>query len=176
MKLYNILDDIILEERKLLTEGSKEDISSAIDNHTRVRIYYQGDKETGPGVRVIDTYAYGVSKGGNEVIRAFQPFGVSTSEMPGWRLFRVDRISRWEPMNFKFTDKAIKSDPSIPNPNPSGDRSMARVYKVARFGLGDEEGDVTADKYTDNEKGFGDEPTQYDNKQGFANTKSRYDD
>jgi hypothetical protein len=133
MKLYNILEDIILEQRRLLTENvSKDQIYDALDSHKRIRIYYQGARETRPEVRLVDVYAYGVSKGGNEVIRVYQPFGTTTTNI-GWKLLRLDRISRWEPTNFRFSEKSLDNDPSIPKRNAMGDNSMTTVYKVAKF-------------------------------------------
>jgi hypothetical protein len=46
---------------------------------------------------------------------------------------RLDRITRWEPTGFRFSEKALESDPTIPNRNPNGDESMVRVYAVAKF-------------------------------------------
>lgn len=133
MKLYNLLEDIIFEDKRLLTEiVSKSQINDSLDSHKRVRIYYQGAKETRPEVRYIDVYAYGVSTAGNEVLRVYQAFGTTTSNI-GWKLLRTDRISGWEPTGFRFSEKALDSDPSIPTRNQSGDNSMATIYKVARF-------------------------------------------
>lgn len=137
MKLYNLLEDIIFENKKLLTEViSKSQIDDSLNSHKRVRIYYQGEKETRPEVRYIDVYAYGVSTAGNEVLRVYQAFGTTTSNI-GWKLLRTDRISGWEPTGFRFSEKALDSDPSIPSRNQSGDNSMATVYKVARFNNND---------------------------------------
>jgi hypothetical protein len=46
---------------------------------------------------------------------------------------RVDRITRWEPTGFRFSEKALESDPTIPNRNSTGDDSMVKVYAVAKF-------------------------------------------
>ena len=73
---------------------------------------------------------------GNEVLRVYQAFGTTTSNI-GWKLLRTDRISGWEPTGFRFSEKALDSDPSIPSRNQSGDNSMATVYKVARFNNND---------------------------------------
>jgi hypothetical protein len=132
MKLYNIFKDIIIE-RRILSEGvSKPDIEEALKSHKRIKIYYQGEHEPNPEVRYIDVYAHGVSTAGNEVIRVYQPFGTTTTNI-GWKLMRLDRITRWEPTGFRFSEKALESDPTIPNRNPNGDESMVRVYAVAKF-------------------------------------------
>ena len=133
MKLYNILEDIIFEDRKLLVENvSKSEIYDALDSHKRIKIYYQGERETRPEVRYIDVYAYGLSTGGNDVIRVYQAFGTTTSTI-GWKLMRLDRVTRWEPTGFRFSPKSLDSDPSIPKRNPNGDNSMSTVYSVAKF-------------------------------------------
>ena len=125
MKLYNLLEDIIFENKKLLTEViSKSQIDDSLNSHKRVRIYYQGEKETRPEVRYIDVYAYGVSTAGNEVLRVYQAFGTTTSNI-GWKLLRTDRISGWEPTGFRFSEKALDSDPSIPSRNISCNEKLA---------------------------------------------------
>lgn len=132
MKLYNIFKDIIIE-KKILSEGvSKPDIEEALKSHKRIKIYYQGEHEPNPEVRYVDVYAYGVSTAGNEVIRVYQPFGTTTTNI-GWKLMRLDRVTRWEPTGFRFSEKALESDPTIPNRNPNGDESMIRVYATAKF-------------------------------------------
>jgi hypothetical protein len=133
MKLYNLLNDIILEETTLLTEGvNKSEIYDALKKHNRIKILYQGEYESRPEVRYIDVYAYGVSTGGNEVIRVYQAFGKTTTDI-GWKLMRLDRITNWQPTNYRFSEKALDNDPTIPKRNISGDNSMATVYAVARF-------------------------------------------
>ena len=133
MKLYNLLKEVIIEYNGLLTENvSKKAIDDALNSHKRIKIYYQGAKESNPEVRYVDVYAYGVSKAGNEVLRVYQAFGTTTSNI-GWKLLRLDRISKWEPTGFRFSEKSLDNDPSIPRRNGSGDDSMIRVYSVAKF-------------------------------------------
>ena len=130
--LYQIFKDIIKEEKNaLLNESvSRNEVMKAIDERFRIRIYYQGDTENKPGTRLIDVYAYGLTKSGNPCIRAFQPFGMTTTEIPAWKIFRLDRITRWERTNFKLTKVPISDlDSSIPKYNEFGDRSMSVVYK-----------------------------------------------
>lgn len=46
-----------------------------------------------PGERVIEPHAVGMSKDGNELLRAFQVSGASASgEHTEWKLFRLDRV------------------------------------------------------------------------------------
>ena len=134
ISLYNIFETIILEEKKLLTEGiSREDIIKAIDSGLRYRVWYQGEKETTPSMRLVDFYAYGRSRSGNEVVRIFQPFGFTTSENGKWKLLRVDRITRIEPTKYRLSNKSIdKFDPSIPAFNKTGDYSMSHVDYIRK--------------------------------------------
>lgn len=127
MNLYNIYKDIILENT------ARSSIMDAIDKHYRVTIYYAGDEETAPGKRTIEVYAYGMSKAGNQVIRAYQLFGDTKTVIPQWKLFRVDRITRWEPTNFKFYKPISDRDPSIPKFNQNGDNSMIGGVYNAKF-------------------------------------------
>ena len=45
-----------------------------------------------PGHRIVEPHAFGESKDGNQLLRAFQVSGASLSnEHVNWKLFRVDR-------------------------------------------------------------------------------------
>lgn len=45
------------------------------------------------GTRIVEPHAYGRSKKGHEILRAYQVSGYSESGEPtGWKLFRVDEI------------------------------------------------------------------------------------
>ena len=134
LKLYNIFENIILEEQKLLTEGmSRDNIIQAIDSNVRYRIWYQGERETVASERLVDFYALGRTKTGNEVVRVFQPFGFTTSQNGKWKLLRLDRITRIEPTKYNIGKKSIDQfDPSIPTFNRSGDASMASVDYIRK--------------------------------------------
>ena len=125
-----------LLQQILLTESvSVEDVNSAIDNHNRVIINYNshGDGEAG-GARVIEVYAYGLTKAGNPVIRAFQPYGDTTTKVPSWKFFRLDRIDAWKPTEQKFYEPASDVYQNLGDFNPNGDGTMSVVYKIASFG------------------------------------------
>lgn len=127
MKLYKLYKELIMENT------ARNSIIDAIDNHYRVSIYYEGDDNTAAGKRTIEVYAYGMSVGGNQVVRAYQVFGDTKTVIPQWKLFRVDRISRWEPQNFTFYKPISDRDPSIPKYNPNGDGSMVGTVYNAKF-------------------------------------------
>ena len=126
IKLYNIYESLILED-------SRSQIIDAIDKKIRVNIYYLGDDNTAAGKRTIEVYAFGLTKAGNPVIRAYQIFGDTKTIKPAWKFFRLDRISRWEPTKFRFYTPISDRDPVAPKFNPNGDATMATVYKIANF-------------------------------------------
>lgn len=120
----------------LLTESvGVDEVNDALDNHKRVIINYRSkgeDKNT--GARVIEVYAYGLTKAGNPCIRAFQPYGDTTSRVPSWKFFRLDRIIEWKPTEQTFNRPADFYYKNLGNFNPNGDETMSVVYKVAKFG------------------------------------------
>ena len=120
----------------LLTESvSVDEVNDALDNHKRVIINYCSkgeDKNT--GARVIEVYAYGLTKAGNPCIRAFQPYGDTTSRVPSWKFFRLDRIIEWKPTEQTFDRPADFYYKNLGDFNPNGDETMSVVYKVANFG------------------------------------------
>lgn len=131
----------LLQEILLTESVSVADIDDAIDNHKRVIInYHSKGEDVATGARVIEVYAYGTTKAGNPVIRAFQPYGDTTSKIPSWKFFRLDRISAWEKTNQIFNTPASEIYKGIGDFNPDGDLTMSTVYKIAKFG--NEENDM----------------------------------
>jgi predicted DNA-binding transcriptional regulator YafY len=126
MKLYNTLNNLILEV------ASRDQIIDAIKNRRVCAIYYDGDEPGGRGLRVIEPVAYGLTKKGNPVVRAWDKEGASHTSylgkkpLPGWRFFRVDKMQFIRPTQEIF-------DTPRPNYNPNGDRSMERVFINAVF-------------------------------------------
>jgi hypothetical protein len=115
----------------LLTEGVNDDmIVDAINNHQYLYIYYAGDGSNKSGYRTIRPYVLGTNKNGR-VLRAWQdnPNSVTFQNRPtrpddhrhdwwaddhfggvkpGWRFFRVDKISKAYPTGEKFNDEQGK--------------------------------------------------------------------
>lgn len=89
----------------------------------------ENDKTTGSGWRVIQPVAYGLSKAGNPVIRAYQPFGDTKTKVPHWKLFRTDKFETWKPIN----KKTNIPEPPLAEYNPNGDKSMSTVYLNADY-------------------------------------------
>lgn len=126
MKLYNTLNTLILEV------ASRDQVFDAIKNKRVCVINYNGDEPGGKGLRVIEPVAFGLSKKGNAVLRAWDREGASHTAykgekpLPGWRLFRLDKMDFIRPTQETF-------DTPKPNYNPNGDKSMERVFINAVF-------------------------------------------
>ena len=126
MKLYNTFNQLILEV------ASRDQIFNAIRDRRVCVIYYEGDEPGGKGLRVIEPVAFGLSKKGNAVLRAWDREGAShraylgKKPLPSWRFFRVDKINFIRPTQETF-------DTPRPNYNPNGDKSMERVFINAVF-------------------------------------------
>lgn len=124
----------ILEQLLLKESASVENVVKAMDNHSKVIInYHSNGDDRNTGTRVIEPITYGLTKAGNPVIRAFQPYGDTTTVTPGWKMFRLDRISYWEETDEKFYDV-----PNLPGQeaNIDGDEAMATVIKTFRSTMG----------------------------------------
>lgn len=126
MKLYNITKSLILEV------ASVESIVDAIKKKRKIVIYYDGDEPGGRGLRTIEPVCFGYSKADNPVLRAWDEEGSSHTAykgeqpLPGWRLFRVDKILSFKPTAENFNTPK-------PGYNPRGDRSMKRIVINAVF-------------------------------------------
>ena len=126
MKLFGVFKELITEIASL------DSIQYAIKNKKRVVIYYDGDEPGGRGLRLIEPVCLGRSKRNNLVLRAWDDEGAShrgylgTRPMPGWRLFKVDKILSFKPTAEVFTTPR-------PNYNPNGDKSMTSVIINAKF-------------------------------------------
>jgi len=126
MKLYNSLKSLILEV------ASTESIVDAIKKRDIVVIYYDGDEPGGRGLRSIEPVCFGYSKSDNPILRAWEIEGAShtnkTGEqpLPGWRIFRLDKIFSLKPTGEKFNTPR-------PGYNTTGDKSMNRVIINTKF-------------------------------------------
>ena len=137
MKLYNLFEDVILEEienRKLLSEGvSIDNVNAAIDGKYNVNILYRDYDDEAYSKRYIQVYALGKTTSGNDAIRAFQFKGGSKkgNEKYFWKIFRLDRIEGWFPTDITWDKPISDINPSTPKYNNNGDRSLSQVtHKV----------------------------------------------
>lgn len=126
MKLTSTLKHLLLEI------ASIENVIDCIKNKKRCVIYYDGDEPGGKGLREIEPVALGTSIAGNKVFRAWESEGSShrgylgKRPLPGWRLFRLDKVLSLKPTGETFTE--IR-----PNFNPNGDKSMSSIIIISKF-------------------------------------------
>lgn len=111
---------------QLLQEAvSNTKIINAIKNRLTVKFYYEGDKNEQKGWREGDIYAFGESTRGNPVVRIYQLRGTTSTKVPDWKLFRVDKIK-----DIEYIGEFEKPQSKF---NPQGDNSMQKVYHLAKF-------------------------------------------
>ncbi len=130
--LTEIFQEIITEEARVV------DVVDAIKKRYEAKITYKADNDPkGTGSRIIQPVAYGITKAGNPVIRAFEPYGDTKTKTPAWKFFRLDRITSWKPLRQnKFSeppeDQWLKAG-ADGKFNEAGDNSMAEVFLIADF-------------------------------------------
>ncbi len=86
-------------------------VNDALKHKFVLNFYYKGERTgvVADGIRQVEPYALGVSKNGYIVLRAWLIRGISKTGkvnpklVPGWRLFRIDRISDIVSTQQKFT-------------------------------------------------------------------------
>jgi hypothetical protein len=94
-------------------------ICQAIKNRRLLHFYYKLD------ARTVEPHAYGITREHDEVLRAYQLAGGSRSKVKsrkytGWKVFRVEDISRLTVLQQTF---------ATPRPGyKRSDKSMARIY------------------------------------------------
>ena len=128
LTLENILKNILYEE------VDRDKVLDAIDNHYYVRIKYDDGKKgskKSKGSRIIQPMAFGTTKLGYPVVRAFQLNGNSRRGAPNWKFFRLDRIVSWHPMKKKkFSDVP---DEKYGIYNRYGDKTMGIFMRNAQM-------------------------------------------
>ncbi len=126
MKLTGSLRGLLLEV------ASIETVQDAVNGRKVCIVYYDGDEPGGRGLREVEPVALGKSKAGNLVRRAWDREGAShtgykgTQPLPGWRLFRLDKMLSCKPTGEVYNTPR-------PNYNFNGDKSMTSVITVAKF-------------------------------------------
>ena len=126
MKLTSVFKSLLVEI------ASVDSVRKSIEDKEEIIMYYDGDEPGGKGLRLIEPVALGRSKKGNLVVRAWDSEGAShrgylgTRPMPGWRLFKLDKIMSYKPSGKNF-------DTPIPNFNPNGDKDMTSIIIIAKF-------------------------------------------
>lgn len=128
----SLFEDIV-NDLPLLNELKQErekDVIDAINKCLRVRIGYD-DKQGGKGKRerFILPVAYGLTKRGNKVVRAYQTMGSTKRGVPKWKFFLFDRIFSWNNGNksyLPYKDKLLAL-----GFNPNGDKGMTKVFAIS---------------------------------------------
>ena len=126
MKLKESLKGLICE---IASIGSVQD---AINRRQVITVYYDGDEPGGRGIREVEPVALGKSKAGNLVMRGWDREGASHTgykgeqPLPGWRLFRLDKILSLKPTG------EVYNQPH-PGYNFNGDKSMVSIITIAKF-------------------------------------------
>jgi predicted DNA-binding transcriptional regulator YafY len=126
MKLQESLKGLLCE---IASIGSVQD---AINKKQVITIYYDGDEPGGRGIREVEPVALGKSRAGNLVMRGWDREGASHTAykgekpLPGWRLFRLDKILSLKPTG------EVYNQPH-PGYNFNGDKSMTSIITVAKF-------------------------------------------
>jgi len=152
-ELKILVNNIRNFRKKVLNEDvSSNSIVDAINEHKILYIYYNGDDTVQPGYRTIKPFVVGShKKSGNMVVRAWQDAGNSDSynnikyhnyankrrdghevhydhkgrSRPGWRLFRLDKITSLMPTGETFRpENIINNKRAKYNPN---DGDMAQI-------------------------------------------------
>ncbi len=126
MKLQGVLKGLICEIASIDT------IVDCIKNKKRCIIYYDGDEPGGRGLREVELVCLGTSKAGNKVVSGWDIEGASHTAykneqpLPGWRLFRLDKILSVQPTGETF-------DEMRPNFNPNSDKRMNNIIIISKF-------------------------------------------
>jgi hypothetical protein len=139
MKLYNIFENIILEEihkeQQLINEGVIDELLSVMKDS--VYVWFKYRTEDG---KITDRYValdkMGTTIKNNKAVRLWQTAGQTTKTkknggITGWKLFRVDRII---PGSIRPTKMAIYEPIRSNEPyNATGDKLMRGSITIANY-------------------------------------------
>jgi hypothetical protein len=122
MKLYNLLQQVILEEvqkySKIITEGvSEDDINDVINGDENGKHYYVSfryTKENGStSERWVQIYDYVKTIKGNNAISAYQVSADGDAGKNGWKIFLLDGINDFKVSKVPFYRAISDTDPQI---------------------------------------------------------------
>jgi hypothetical protein len=85
---------ITKQSRRIL--NMRATIKESIENMQLIEFYYDG------GRRTVEPHCYGQSSKGNDVIRAFQVGGYSSSGKMAWKLYDLSKVSSLTLLDEKF--------------------------------------------------------------------------
>ena len=127
-----LFEDVVYELPLLLElkQEREKDVIDAINKCLRVRIGYD-DRQGGKGKRerYILPVAYGLSKTGRKVIRAYQTMGSTKRGVPKWKFFLFDNIYSWN--NGKKSYLPYKDKLMNLGFNPTGDKGMTKIFAIS---------------------------------------------
>lgn len=129
--LGEILNKILLSEQITTSRLDK-----AMDGHRYVAFNYNSTNGQGlnTGRRYVIPFAYGVTKAGNPVLRAFQIKGDTTTDNLRWKFFRLDRIENFRTSQKQFTQEDLEQYWQYGEANYEGDETMAgKPQKIVSF-------------------------------------------
>lgn len=127
LNLYKILKNVLTES------VTPNEVNAAIDDKIQVIINYSDEENRAPNKRLIEPYAYGMTKGGNAVLRAYQYEGDTFRGKPKWKMFRLDRIQSWQPTEQHFNASPKERGWQAEDYNEQGDNSMTTVFNQVKF-------------------------------------------
>lgn len=128
LNLYDILQTVLNE-----SVGQNE-VTDAIDNRYRVFIDYSDEFNRAPGQRLIEPYCLGITKAGNPALRAYEYQGATLRGIPKWKLFRLDRITKWRPLrNSTFNLQPSEQGWPAPPYNENGDKTLIAIIDQVKF-------------------------------------------
>lgn len=132
MSLFSeIVGEILTESVDIST------VNDAINHHYEAIITYKTDgQDNATGQRLIQPVAYGLTKSGYPVVRAFQPYGDTTTKQTAWKFFRLDRIVDWKTLKLHTFGRppGASKEMMLGKFNENGDETMSDVYNIANFG------------------------------------------
>ena len=91
-----------------------QEIIEAIENKNLVEFNYDGE------LRVVEPHCYGLSTKGNEVLRAYQVDGYSSSGNMGWKMYDIGKADNINVLEDTF-DKSRSG-------YQKGDKGMDEIY------------------------------------------------
>lgn len=123
MTEYKFINEIFLTEA---FTPSPESIADAVINKRLISIYYKGAEEDKFQWRQIMPVCFGEDMRGRQALRAFQLDEPTTTFVPAWKFFLIERISNWNMSSNKNFDKPKD------NYNPK-DRHMRKIFASSNF-------------------------------------------
>lgn len=109
--------------------GPTDDLlKNAVEKKQIIALYYKGDKETSPGWRIgVVPVCFGITNG-KKYLRVWQNGGKTLSQIPDWKLLRVDRIRNWNVIG-----KKVATEVPDERFNPNGDKQIQKIIAIAKF-------------------------------------------